>query len=495
MALPVWHRPRARRILAVALAAALVPAVLAADDAMQVVYDDGRVPERMALVRVSGDEGWFLRAGDVARLLRATQFWNATSRKIVLGVGKSRVVLTVDTRVAVVDGEPVMMRTSVRYDQGAVLVPLEFVLEVASQFTPRGFEWDPKEKRLSVGGVGYNVTRAAIESTGDRTTVTLHLTEPLLYHVDTATPGLVRLKLYGGRVDRRAVPVRESRGLVSGVRAEQSERDAFVSLDVSRSVRRLRVETSASPPRLAVVLERGRPGDDARAPGTVEIVEGGATFAIDRVCIDPGHGGADSGHEGAGGSLEKDLNLAIARVVRSRIEEALGLEVVMTRDDDRLLELVERTEIANASGCDLFVSIHCNGWFDPRAGGFESYFQATGKGGAARGDGGDEDADGVAAGFVAFVPWDSVQNEFTAESSTFAEYIQAEMASRLGIANRGVKQASFVVLQGARMPAVIVETAFLSNPTEERMLADPAFHDRVAEGVVASIRKMQDRYR
>jgi len=123
------------------LCATLAPAQ--AQEAIRVAYDDGRAAEEVAAFRLS-DEGRvrFLRASDVARLLRATQFWNASSRKVVLGVGRSRFVLTVDTRVVVVDGEPVLLRAPVRYDGGFVMIPMEFVLEVASQYTPRVFIWD-----------------------------------------------------------------------------------------------------------------------------------------------------------------------------------------------------------------------------------------------------------------------------------------------------------------------------------------------------------------
>ncbi len=491
-------------VCAVLASSSFVVPVRAADT-MEIVYDDGRAPERVPLVRVSGDEGWFVRASDVARLLRATQFWNASSRKIVLGVGKARLVLTVDTRTVVVDGEPVMMRTNVRYEDGAVLVPLEFILETASKYTPRGFQWDEGEKRLSVGGVGFNVTQVSFSTAGERTTVSLHLTEPLVYHVDTSTPGLVRVKLYAGRVDARAFTVRERRGLVNGVRAEQSERDAFVTLDVSRDATRLRVDRQDAPPRLDIVLEKGVPADgEGVAEGTIQIIDDGTgenePFVIDRICIDAGHGGRDHGKESAGGVLEKDVNLAIARAVRDRIQQDLGLEVVMTRDDDRLVELVARTEIANTSGCDLFISIHCNAWFHSGTNGFESYFLSPARSESERALQRFENEAGAGAaheprGDVEFILWDLVQNAHIAESSTFAEYIQREMTSRLGIQSRGVKQANFVVLQGAKMPAVLIETAFLSNPREEKLLMDADFQRRVAEGVVASIRRMQDRYR
>jgi N-acetylmuramoyl-L-alanine amidase len=498
--------PMIARIIILSLAVVVLaglPATPAADTTAEVVYDDGRAPESVPLVRLADEDGWFMRANDVARLFRATQFWNASSRKIVLGVGRTRFVLTVDTRVVVVDGEPNMMRSSVRYDEGFVLVPLEFVLEIASQHTPRGFEWDEAERRLSIKGIGYNATSVTFTSSAQRTTAAIQLTEPLVYHVDTGAQGLVRIKLYGGRIDVRAFTVREARGFVAGVRAEQTERDAYVTIDLARGVRRVRVDRAEDPPRLLVILETGDAPADAE-PGYVEVVEHGAgerrSLQVQKVCVDAGHGGRDFGKESAGGLREKDVNLAIARAVRDRLQQDLNIEVVMTRDDDRALGLVERSEIANTSGADLFISIHCNAWFNEQTGGFESYFLSPARSESERalarfenqGGGNGEQA---AAGDVEFILWDLVQNEYIAESSALAEYIQKEMTETLGIKSRGVKQANFVVLQGAKMPAVLIETAFLSNPLEEQLLADPEFHGRVADGLIAAIRRLQDRYR
>jgi len=492
-----------RLLIIVALCAAALPAPIPAATTVEVVYDDGRPPEQVPLLRVSGDDDvWFLRANDVARLFRATQFWNASSRKIVLGIGRTRFVLTVDTRVVVVDGEPFMMRTPVRYEDGFVLVPMEFMLEIAALHTPRGFEWNEDQKRLSIRGAGFNATKISFSASSARTTVTIALSEPLVYHVDTSTPGLVRLKLYGGRIDVRAFTVRESHGFVSGVRAEQTERDAFVTFEVSREVNRMRVDRIESPPQLVVALEKG--GGAAADSGMVVLVDEGTgereLFVIDKVCIDAGHGGRDHGKEGANGISEKDVNLALARMVGERIREELGLEVVMTREDDRLVGLRERTEIANASGADLFISIHCNSWFNDQTGGFESYFLSPARSESERAlarfenQAGEGTAD-APVGDVEFILWDLVQNAYISKSSTLAETVQREMTSRLGLKSRGVKQANFVVLQGAKMPAVLIETAFLSNPAEEQMLTDPDFQRRVADGLVASIRRVRELYR
>ncbi len=128
---------------------------------------------------------------------------------------------------------------------------------------------------------------------------------------------------------------------------------------------------------------------------------------------------------------------------------------------------------------DLFISMHCNSWFSEETGGFEAYFLSPAKteydrAVAAAENAADEIAEerSEAVEDIDFILWDIVQNEFINESSHFAEFVQKAMSDRLGIRNRGVKQARFTVLQGARMPAVLVETAFLSNPGEEKLLVE-----------------------
>lgn len=474
-----------------------------------ITYDDDRGPETVS-VRSLGEEGdvLYMRANDVARVFRATQFWNATSRKVVLGIGRARFILTVDTRVVVIDGEPVLLRSPVKYDGGFVMIPLEFILEVASQYTPWTFRWDPERRTLSVQGFGYNVERIDFTSAANRTTATITLTEPLLYHMDANTPGLVRLKIYGGRVDTRVVARRESHGLVEEVRSEQTERDAFIYFAVERHTARVRIDREEEPDRIVLTLEKGElpeiPDADFEGTRIVEIVDESSaerrSMDIRTIVVDAGHGGKDHGKTGASGLLEKDVNLMLARVIRDRIEEELGIEVVLTRDDDRLLALTQRTEIANEAQGDLFISIHCNSWFSEQTGGFEAYFLSPARSESERAlaryeNTGSAARDYAPNGDVDFIIWDLVQNEYINESSTFAEFIQKAMSEHLPIRNRGVKQANFVVLQGARMPAVLVETAFLSNPDEEALLANPDFHRRVADGVVDAIREMKRRYR
>ncbi|UCH83410.1 MAG: N-acetylmuramoyl-L-alanine amidase [Candidatus Latescibacterota bacterium] len=502
------------RILAIVLAVLAASTLGAVDvcgqDMLTVIYDDGRQPDEIPVWQLEKDsEELFLRANDVAKIFKATQFWNASTRKVILGIHKSRFTITVDTRVVVIDGDPIMLRSDIRYESGFVMIPMEFVLDLVPPYTLRALTWDPSARTLSVDKVGYNVAGLTFATTDDRSTATIELTEPLIHHVDSNTPGLVRLKIYGGRVDPAKFLVREAHGLFDGVRAEQTDRDAYVYFDIKRYTSRVVVEQDETPPRIRVVLEKGDlpeiPEPDFAGKKQVEVVDRRAVehrrLRIRKIVIDPGHGGKDDGKIGVTGVLEKDVNLEVAKKTREALRRSVGVEVVLTREDDRLLSLTRRTEIANELEADLFISIHCNSWFSPETGGFEAYFLSPAKTEWDRAVAMAENAAddylrpaSDAGSDIDFILWDIVQNEYINESSHLAELIQIAMNDRLGLRDRGVKQAGFTVLQGARMPAVLIETGFLSNPEEERLLADPEFQAKVADGIVEAVKKFKARY-
>jgi N-acetylmuramoyl-L-alanine amidase len=215
--------------------------------------------------------------------------------------------------------------------------------------------------------------------------------------------------------------------------------------------------------------------------------------------LDPGHGGDQTGATGPGGLREKQLTLQIARRVARRLERQ-GARVLLTRKGDDAVPLAQRAALANAQGADLFLSIHLNampGGARARTRGVETYFlsadasDASAKAVAAR-----ENADRLAGveGPSADDPVGAILEslgdaEALDESSRLAYAIHERLVGRLRAENRGVKQAPFYVLAGARMAAVLVEVGFLSHPQEARKLASAAYQDEVAaaiaEGVLA----------
>ena len=175
-----------------------------------------------------------------------------------------------------------------------------------------------------------------------------------------------------------------------------------------------------------------------------------ASLGGKRIVIDPGHGGTDPGAIGHSGVFEKDLNLQIAAAVRQRLSQS-GAEVIMTRYDDRDVALVDRPALANKSGADAFVSIHCNSFKDSSKGGTETFYFSN-----------------------------------HPDSAYLANLIYEELVST-GLQGRGVRSERFVVLREAAVPAALAEVAFISNPEEERLLKDPAFREGVAEAMTRAL--------
>ncbi len=212
-----------------------------------------------------------------------------------------------------------------------------------------------------------------------------------------------------------------------------------------------------------------------------------------KVVVDPGHGGDDTGAKGPKGLEEKDAALALAQDLQAALEKA-GFDARLTREDDTFIPLWDRARKANEAGADLFLSLHLNAAKAKAAKGSEVFFLSL--------DQGDTDAaelvalenagavDRPAQDTVLFsILQDLAQKAYLQESERLAVHIQAQLNHLGGIKGRGVKQAPFVVLRGAAMPAVLVEAAFISNPREEQKLRDAAFRRRVAESVARGVRR------
>lgn len=218
-------------------------------------------------------------------------------------------------------------------------------------------------------------------------------------------------------------------------------------------------------------------------------------LGVQTIVIDPGHGGHDFGAPGyIKGTHEKDIVLQLAKKLARKIKNTINCNVILTRETDRFLTLEERTAIANTKNADLFLSIHTNAARDKRAFGIETYFLNLAT---------DDESIMVAAkenatstkniSDLQSILIDLMQNAKINESSRLATHVQDSMFHSLRgqynrIKSKGVKQAPFYVLLGAQMPAVLIETAFISNESECKRLIDPTYQERLCDSILYGIR-------
>ena len=214
---------------------------------------------------------------------------------------------------------------------------------------------------------------------------------------------------------------------------------------------------------------------------------------INRIVIDAGHGGHDSGTLGPGGLEEKDVVLDVALRLGRLLKQRLGADVIYTRSDDTFIPLETRTAIANQAQADLFISIHANSSRDPDARGVETYYlnftsSADALEVAARENSVSDQSIHQLSDLVKKI---ALQDKIN-ESREFASDVQESLYSGLeqgnsGLRDRGVKKAPFVVLIGANMPSILAEISFLTNPDDAHELREPAYRERIAESLYRGV--------
>ena len=210
------------------------------------------------------------------------------------------------------------------------------------------------------------------------------------------------------------------------------------------------------------------------------------------IVIDPGHGGTEQGARGPSGTLEKNVVLSIARQLKAAIEARLGIRVLLTRAGDETVALDARAAFANNNKADLFISIHANASVRSSVTGAEVFYVTLGEyGTAARGTISEPGALlptlGGGQRAVDLILWEMAQAQHLNESARLARTMEAEMRQRVPMSPRAIQQAPFRVLVGANMPAVLVETGFITNPTEEKRLSTPEYQSQLVNALLAAV--------
>jgi N-acetylmuramoyl-L-alanine amidase len=373
------------------------------------------------------------------------------------------------------------------------LVPVDGVARLLEPLLGLPVSWRPAERVLVMGRVSIPTVSVAMSSSAGLVRIVFDASESVPFRVEQGSDRIT-VSVDRDLIEASLPTEPMTGGIVEWVEFQRGEENTFV-VRLGPGFRRVRAAEQESPPRLVLELrgetqtaevQRPRPTPPPRRASDPVGNE------IRTIVIDPGHGGKEVGARGPGGTLEKDVTLAIARRLRDRLVDALGVRVFLTRNQDAEVELDTRTAIANNYKADLFVSIHANGFRVGGARGSEVYFlsyQASDEASRriAQIEGAAELGSAAPGSDLALILWDMAQAEHLEESSALATRVQDELASVTGSASRGVKQAPFRVLVGATMPAVLVEVAFISNPREEKLLASADYQSKVAAALLRGI--------
>jgi len=411
-----------------------------------------------------------------------------------LSVAATEYIFGPDSAAVTVSEEIISLSQPPKLGAGGLQVPIDLLEEMYGAGLGYEFDWIAPERRLALSQRQMRVVPLSVELVNLQgvSTLVLRFRDEPRYRIDEQ-PGSVIVEMLGDRASLTPGQQLAPDPLVSGVHVTEEK----ITIDLASGAESEHY-TLDDGRRLVFEIFQG-------APTKIEISGSSPPTTPDRgrkmetIVIDPGHGGRDSGTLGKGGLNEKDLTLTLARSLKSTLERLYPIRVVLTRSEDAYLPLETRTAIANQHDADLFLSLHLNASRGSNASGAETFFlslQATDESaallaGAENAFGGATSADSD----LDLILWNLAQNRHLGQSQNLAKMIQTELNERMGIANRGVKQAPFRVLMGARMPAVLVEVGFLSNDDEARRLATSEYQNQLVEGLAEAIGRYRETVR
>lgn len=343
------------------------------------------------------------------------------------------------------------------------------------------------------------VENVRIWSENGKTRVVLDLSKPINHNIFTLRgPDRLVIDLKDVRLapafNTMPAGVGSVKNIRSGVLADGQLR---VVLDLNENVRSRSFTAGPNPQygdRLVIDLER------SGAPQTVKRASEAYTPGRDIVvAIDAGHGGHDPGSVGRSKTREKDVALAVSRKLAARINAEHGMQAVLVRSGDYYIDHRRRMQIAQDKGADLFISVHADAFKDRRANGATVYALSL-KGAS------DEEArllaerenKSVQIGGVSLDGKDDVlasvlldlsQNAALSASLDVGSDIVGELGRVVKVRRRTVQQAGFLVLKSPDMPSILIETAYISNPTEEKLLRNNSHQEKLAKAITAGVRK------
>lgn len=490
-----------------ALALALVPAALAAAWTAQppppapytVLSREGRRPLH---ARVINNQEMFA-LDDLAALFDLAVREDTAAGGITVTAKGQTIVLSPAQGLASVGGRLVSLPAPPVRDGRAWHVPVDFVPRALGPALGVRLELRKPSRLLLSGDVRVPRLAGRIEALGALTRLTLEVA-PATPHSVSQEGSRILVRFEADALDA-TLPASPVPDLIQAVRSGDQPTTVVVDLgpkfasfrtsDVpgDRGSGRILIEVFAATTEAPAPAPPAPPAP-ADPPPLLDLAPSGGMRTI---VIDAGHGGDDHGARGAGGTLEKDVTMSVARRLKAALEARLGVRVILTRDRDEAVALDERAAVANNNKADVFLSLHANASVRASAAGAEIFYLSLEDYGAEAqrvAQTGGEALPVFSGGTrdVEVILWEMAQARYIDASAALASAVESALRGRIAMSPRAVQQAPFRVLVGANMPAVLVELGFISNPEQEKQLTSDTFQNAVVQSLVESLVAFRD---
>ncbi len=430
-------------------------------------------------------------------------FTNTDRRKSVLYVNKTKIKLTANNSFVIVNNDQIFQFPEQPFWQnGALWLPVSLLKKIFNNFSNQNIRIDKTKREIVIGEKKVNITNLIISAKENGTLIHIQTRRKFKDKDITlkVANGWLHVEVYGGTADEESLSRKYKSGLISDIQVIQFEQMVSLAFKLRQKILSREIIWDEEGNGFYVTLKTKELAESKNETKD-ELDKQRREWVVDKIVIDPGHGGKDPGAIGYGKIREKDIVLPVALKLGEAIKKRLpDVEVIYTRKTDVFIPLWKRTKIANANKGKLFISLHCNSNRNSRVRGFENYFLSAEKDEKAKdvvllenqSIHFEEEADRSRYKGINFVLATMAQNAFIKQSQYFASTLQNSMKKKLqplGIKSRGVKQGPFWVMVGATMPNVLVEMGFISNKNEAKLLKQRSTQQKIANAICDGIVK------
>jgi N-acetylmuramoyl-L-alanine amidase len=444
----------------------------------------------------------FVSLTEFAPLLGFKFQWDRYSQKLVFTKSNTKLVFTQDLSFySVNDKVNQLSSVPVRF-KGSLYLPVESALQVFKSQDAL-LSWNDSLRVIRINSSLYSVLSATCDKKQNGTLLTIALGDSLFIDYTYFYPNLT-INFFGGTIDTTLVKNDVPCGPVKSIRSVQFKGSAQVSVFLTSEIEEPMVDYVQDAKVLMVSLRQKK-----KVVPVVPLNTGFNVSGIKNIVLDAGHGGKDPGATGISGVKEKDVTLAVTLQIRDLLKKKGGVNVYLTRDKDVFIPLRDRTTFANDKKADLFISIHADAVPGDKkrketTRGYKVYFLSQAK---------NEEDKLVAMRENAVIELedrpqnysnlhnvliDLAGNEYLRESQDLCilldQHFNIGLKNKISKLHLGVGQANFWILNGAYMPSVLIETGFLSNTAEEKLLSDSKFQKTVAQSIFEAITSFKESY-
>tara|TARA_X000001036_G_scaffold437160_1_gene481893 strand:- start:2064 stop:3494 length:1431 start_codon:yes stop_codon:yes gene_type:complete len=441
----------------------------------------------------------YISANEYIRITNADSKFYSKKKKLDLSFNQTYdIVFSQNSSFIMIDNKIYHSYLPIVYKNNDFLIPvLPFVNIINGIKQPIVFI-DTLGEFLLISGDNFNINNIEVLSKSNGTIIKINTTNQFNSNIISGAitqGGWLNITIPGGIVDSMNIVDSQNITPVQRIRCIQYNESCQISFLIRKDIDEFDISSNQEYININLRINNEE--------NTQKIKKMREKWLLDTIVLDAGHGGRDPGAIGIGGLQEKTVTLDVAKRLGKLLEQNLGVNVVYTREDDNFVELWKRTQIANESNGDLFISIHANANHKHTASGFETYLLRPGK---------FDDAVEIVQrenevikleddknkyedlSDENFILASMAQNEYIKESEFLASEIQNQLDYVLNIKNRGVKQAGFWVLHKVDMPNVLIELGFLTSKKDIQLLRKARYRQKMAEAIFRSIVTFKEKY-